>query len=148
NSTATIQFDITLKSPITNGTVVTNQATVILANGTTFAWSDDPNLNGVADPTVPNAQDPTKVTIAVPAGQQLSITNQVSVVGGGPAIPGAQLDYVLTITNIAAVAASNVVITDDLNALQAGQLAYVNSSATLNGITTGVSFAGSTITAD
>src|SRR4029077_1224627 len=63
NGAAVIQFDITLKTPIANGTVVTNQATLRLANGTTFAWSDDPNVNGVADPTVPNGEDPTRVTI-------------------------------------------------------------------------------------
>src|SRR5262249_36857836 len=39
-----IQFDITLKPALTNGTVVTNQATVRLASGI-FAWSDDPNVN-------------------------------------------------------------------------------------------------------
>src|SRR5205823_4673066 len=48
NGEALIQFDITLKPAIANGTVVTNQATVRLANGTTFAWSDDPNVNGTA----------------------------------------------------------------------------------------------------
>src|SRR5207248_10708350 len=41
-----------------------------------------------------------------------------------------------------------VVITDDLNAAQPGQLAYVNLSATMNGSAAGVSFAGSTITAN
>ena len=50
--------------------------------------------------------------------------------------------------NIAAVPATNVVITDDLNASQPGQLTYVNGSAALNGATTGVTFAGSTITVD
>jgi len=45
-----------------NGTVVTNQAT-LFANGTTFAWSDDPNVNGTADPTVAGNVDPTRVTI-------------------------------------------------------------------------------------
>src|SRR5207249_1976686 len=40
NGEAVIQFDITLKPAISNGTVVTNQATLSLANGTTFAWSD------------------------------------------------------------------------------------------------------------
>ncbi len=44
--------------------------------------------------------------------------------------------------------AYNVVITDDLNASQPGQLAYVNRSATMNGSAAGVSFAGSTITAN
>ena len=51
-------------------------------------------------------------------------------------------------TNIAAVPAINVVITDNLNASQPGQLAYVNGSATMNGSAAGVSFAGSTITAN
>ena len=44
--------------------------------------------------------------------------------------------------------AINVVITDDLDASQPGQLAYVSGSATMNGSTAGVSFAGSTITAN
>src|SRR5947199_8905545 len=51
NGEAVIQFDITLKPAVTNGTVVTNQATLFLANGTTFALSDDPNVNGTVDPT-------------------------------------------------------------------------------------------------
>src|SRR5207247_4696084 len=57
-----IQFDITLKPAIANGTVVTNQAT-LFANGTTFALSDDPNINGTADPNVSGDEDPTRVTI-------------------------------------------------------------------------------------
>ena len=82
----------------------------------------------------------------VGAGQQLSISNQVSVVGGGAAVPGAQLEYLLRIVNTGAVPALNVVITDDLNASQPGQLAYLSQSATVNGLAAGVSFAGSTIT--
>src|SRR5262249_45138649 len=63
NSEALIQFDITLKSGLANGTVVANQAMVRLANGTTFAWSDDPNVNGTADPTISGGQDLTRVVI-------------------------------------------------------------------------------------
>ena len=66
NSEALIQFDITLKPNIANGAVVTNQAT-LFANGTTFAWSDDPNVNGTADPTVAGGEDPTRVTITTAA---------------------------------------------------------------------------------
>jgi uncharacterized repeat protein (TIGR01451 family) len=84
----------------------------------------------------------------VGAGQQLSISNQVTVVGGGPAVPGAQLEYVVNVVNTATVPAFNVVVTDDLNASQPGQLAYLNQSATINGSAAGVSFAGSTITAN
>ncbi len=84
----------------------------------------------------------------VSATQQVSISKQVSVVGGGPAIPGAQLDYLISIVNSGAVPAYNVVVTDDLNGSQPGQLAYVNGSAMMNGSAAGVSFAGSTITAN
>src|SRR5262249_17675060 len=48
----------------------------------------------------------------------------------------------------AKVPALYAVITDDLNGSQPGRLAYVNGSATLNGAPTGLTFAGSTITAD
>ena len=64
NGEVLIQFDITLKPAIANGTVVTNQSTLRLANGTIFALSDDPNVNGTADPTVAGDEDPTRVTIA------------------------------------------------------------------------------------
>src|SRR5207249_7109526 len=67
NGEALIQFDITLKPAIATGTVVTDQATLRLANGTTFAWSDDPNVNGTADPTVPGGEDPTRGTTVSPA---------------------------------------------------------------------------------
>src|SRR5207248_6636034 len=51
NGEALIQFDITLKPAIANGTVVTNQSTLRFANGTTVMLSDDPNVSGTADPT-------------------------------------------------------------------------------------------------
>src|SRR5206468_5526385 len=63
NGEALIQFDITLKPAIANGTVVANQSTLRLANGTTFALSDDPNVNGTADPAVSGDEDPTRVRI-------------------------------------------------------------------------------------
>src|SRR5436309_1247846 len=51
NSEVMIQFDITLKPAIANGTVVTNQSTLRLSDGTTLMLSDDPNVSGTADPT-------------------------------------------------------------------------------------------------
>jgi uncharacterized repeat protein (TIGR01451 family) len=53
-----IQFDITLRTAIGNNTIVTNQSTLRLANGTTFAMSDDPNVNGAANPNVAGDEDP------------------------------------------------------------------------------------------
>jgi len=91
------------------------------------------------------ATGPEPTVIAVGVGQQVSIAKQVSVVGGGAALPGATLEYIVNVTNIAAMPATNVVITDDL---ASGQLAYVSGSATMNGSATGVSVAGSTITAN
>src|SRR5262249_1034955 len=97
------------------------------------------------DPRTPIPNDRTCDIVTNPP-QQLSISKQVSVVGGGAAVPASQLEYLVRVVNIPAVPPSNVVIPDALNAPQPGQLAYVNQSATMNGAAAGVSFAGSTIT--
>ena len=94
------------------------------------------------------ATGPEPTLVVVGASQQLSITKQVAVVGGGAALPGAQLEYVVRVLNISAVPALNVVITDNLDAPQPGRLAYVSGSATMNGSAAGVTVAGSTITAN
>jgi uncharacterized repeat protein (TIGR01451 family) len=86
--------------------------------------------------------------VLVGDGQQLSITKQVAVIGGGAALPGSQLEYVVRVVNIAAVPAYTVVLTDDLAADTPGTLLYVDPSATMNGSTAGVTFTGTVITAD
>jgi len=138
NSAAVLQYDLRVNAGTPAGTLISNQA-VVSSTGV-------PNLLTDGDGNPANGAQPTVVVVG--AGQQLSISKQVSVVGGGAAVPGAQLEYVVSVTNIASVPAVNVVITDDLNASQPGQLAYVNLSATMNGSATGVTFAGSTITAN
>src|SRR5262249_36550295 len=85
------------------------------------------------------------VTVVVPG---LAITKQVSVVGGGAAMPGGQLDYLVHVTNVSTNPATSVVITDDLRSAGAGRLTFVNPPATMNGSTTGVTVAGSVLTAD
>jgi fimbrial isopeptide formation D2 family protein len=120
------------------GTLISNQAVV---------YSEElPNLPTDGDGNPATGPEPTVVVVG--AGQQLAITKTVAVVGGGLALSGAQLEYVVTVTNIAAVPAQYVVITDDLAATQSGYLTYVDQSATMNGGMTGVTFAGTTITAD
>ena len=47
-----IQFDVTLAASVVVGTVVTNQSALRLANDTTRALSDDPNVNGPANPDI------------------------------------------------------------------------------------------------
>ena len=135
---AVLQFDLRVNDGTPAGTVISNQAVVDSVEVPDLLTDGDGNPATGPEPTV----------VVVGNGQQLSITKQVAVVGGGAAVPGAQLEYLVRVMNVAAVPAINVVITDDLNATQPGQLTYVNGSATLNGSATGVTFAGSTITAN
>jgi uncharacterized repeat protein (TIGR01451 family) len=96
-------------------------------------------------PGVADCQDAHTVTVAISA---VTITKQVTVVGGGPAVPGATLDYLVHVTNTSANPATPVVITDDLNAAGPGALTYVGGTATMNGSPNGVSVAGNVITAN
>src|SRR5229473_2248561 len=88
----------------------------------------------------------TKIVVVVLPG--LAITKQVSVVGGGAALPGGQLDYLVRVTNPSTSPATSVVITDDLNSAGAGRLTFVNPAATMNGSTAGVTVVGSVLTAN
>ena len=92
----------------------------------------------------------TKIVAVVIPG--LAITKQVAVVGGGAALPGAQLDYLVHVNNPSNnppnFQATSVVITDDLNSAGIGRLTLVNPAPTMNGLTTGVTVVGSVITAD
>jgi len=135
---ATLQYDLRVNLGTPTGTLISNQA-VLTSTG-------QPNLLTDGDGNPGNGPQPTVVVVG--AVQQVSITKQVTVVGGGPALPGSTLEYLVTVANIAAVPAFNVAITDDLDAVTPGTLAYVAGSATMNGAPAGVSVAGSTITAD
>ncbi len=137
-TTAVLQYDLRVDPGTPAGTLISNQAVVESVELPDLLTDGDGNPATGPEPTV----------VVVGASQQVSITKQVTVVGGGAALPGAELEYVVRVTNIAAVPALNVVITDDLDVPQPGQLAYVSASATMNGSTAGVSVAGSTITAD
>jgi uncharacterized repeat protein (TIGR01451 family) len=134
-ASAVLQFNLRVNLGTPAGTLIINQAVVDSVQL--------PNLLTDGDGNPGNGEQPTVVVVG--AVQQLSITKQVTVVGGGPALAGGQLDYVVTVTNIAPLPAINVVINDTL---PLGQLAYVAGSATMNGSASGVSVVGSTITAD
>jgi uncharacterized repeat protein (TIGR01451 family)/fimbrial isopeptide formation D2 family protein len=144
-SQAQIVFDVTLAAPLATGTIVANQASLRLG-GTPFALSDDPNVNGQANPFVAGDEDPTRVQIL--DAQQLAITKQVAVVGGGAAVAGAVLEYLVTVTNIAQVPAFYVVITDDVYVPVPGLLTLDAASVTMNGSTNGITVNSSLITAD
>jgi len=135
---AVVQFDMQVNAGVPTGTLITNQATVYTA--------ELPNLLTDGDGNPATGPEPTVVVVG--DAQQLSVAKDVAVVGGGPAIAGATLEYTVSVRNVGAVPALYVVITDDLDADNPGYLTYVNQSAMMNGVTAGVSFTGTTVTAD
>ena len=135
---AVVQFDLQVNAAVPSGTLITNQAVVYSAEVQNVLTDGDGNPATGPEPTI----------VVVGDAQQLSIIKDVSVVDGGPALAGATLEYVVTVRNVGAVPALYVVITDDLDVPIPGYLTYVDQSATMNGLVDGVSFAGTTITAD
>src|SRR5262252_4855352 len=143
-----VTYQTQLDANTQNGATLTNVA------GTTL-WYNGPSsdtgrqsytctlTNGTRG--VLDCQDAHTVTAVIPA---VTITKQVTAVGGGAAAPGATLDYLVHVTNASANPASPVVITDDLNAAGAGALTYVSGTATMNGSVTGVTVTANVITAD
>jgi uncharacterized repeat protein (TIGR01451 family) len=136
-ASAEVIFDVLVNAGVAAGSVISNQGYV--------ASSGLPSEPTDADGSDSNGDQPT--TIVVGSAQQLLITKEVLVVGGGVAQAGGQLEYVVRITNTGTTPATQVVLTDDLSAL-AGQASYVAGSATLNGSATGVTYAAPVLTAN
>lgn len=136
-ASATVTFDVQVNAGVATGTLISNQGSV--------ASTELPTQLTDADGIASNGFQPTVVVVG--NAQQLTINKEVSVIGGGAATSGGQLEYTVRVTNVSSVAATSVVITDDLSALSS-QITYVAGSATLNGSTAGVSFAGSVLTAN
>jgi len=135
---ATVTLDVTVNGAVPTGTLITNQGDLTsneLATGLTDA-----------DGLPSNGYQPT--VIVVGDVQLLAVTKQVTVVGGGVAEAGGQLEYVIRATNIGSLPATDVVITDDLAPPLGDQVSYVAGSGTLNGAAAGVTFAGTMLTAD
>jgi uncharacterized repeat protein (TIGR01451 family) len=135
---AIVQFDMQVNAGVPTGTLITNQAVV---------YSEElPNLftDGDGDPST----GPEPTVVVVGDAQQLSIAKDVSVVGSGPAVAGATLEYTVSVRNVGAVPALYVVVTDDLDADNPGYLSYVDQSAVMNGLTDGVTVVGNVIMAD
>src|SRR5215469_6925926 len=126
--TIDLRFRATLGSTLAAGTVVTNTGVV--------TWNIPPQTASAS------------VSVTIGAVPGLAITKQVAVVGGGAAMPGGQLDYLVHVTNNSATPVNPAVITDNLNAAGAGALTYVAGTAAMNGSPNGVSAAGNIITAN
>ena len=135
---AVVQFDLLVDSTAVRGSLIVNQATAYSAEVANLLTDGDGNPATGPEPTI----------VVVGDAQALTIVKEVSVVDGGAAIAGATLEYVVTVQNVGAVPALYVTIRDDLNETNPDYLMYVDQSATLNGLATGVSFADPVITAD
>src|SRR5690349_10384776 len=148
NQRLIINYQIQLDANSQNGATLTNVAGAVQwfdgdstnPNRKTFTG---PLTNGT--PGVLDNQDAHTVTVVM---SQLTITKQVTVVGGGAALPGGQLDYLVHVTNASTSPAAPVVITDDLSSAGAGRLTFVNPAATMNGSTAGVTVVHSVLTAN
>ncbi|MFZ2161061.1 MAG: isopeptide-forming domain-containing fimbrial protein [Sideroxyarcus sp.] len=135
---ATIIFDVTVNGGTPAGTVISNQGSV----GSTEQSAEPTDADG----NDANGDQPTQVVVG--STQQLAISKSVTVVGGGAALAGADLEYVIVVTNIGSLPAANVRITDNLDLPVAGQLTYVAGSGTLDGGTAGVTYAAPIVTAN
>jgi uncharacterized repeat protein (TIGR01451 family) len=105
-SSVTLMFTTAVKTPLANGTHVSNQAHVVSDEIVVPVPSDDPATVALDDPTVV-----TVVSAADLGGSTKSVTN----LSGTPitiAKPNDPVRYSLTITNRGDAAATNVVVTD------------------------------------
>jgi uncharacterized repeat protein (TIGR01451 family) len=135
---AVVQFDLRVDDGTPPGTIIANQAVVETAELPDLLTDGDGNPNTGPEPTV----------VVVGNLQELRITKNVSVVGGGPVLAGATLEYVVQVANVGTVPAYQVVIRDDIAVPNPNYLTFVDGSWTLNNATDGITVAGTLLTAD
>jgi uncharacterized repeat protein (TIGR01451 family)/fimbrial isopeptide formation D2 family protein len=136
-SSALITFRIQVNAGVPAGTVISNQGYIASDLLPTEPTDTDGNAA--------NGHQPT--TVIVSSDQQVMITKEVYFIGGDEALPGGELEYVVSVTNTGATPTTNLVITDDLTSLD-GLATYVAGSATLNNLTTGLNYTAPLITAN
>ncbi|MFZ2224428.1 MAG: SdrD B-like domain-containing protein [Candidatus Deferrimicrobium sp.] len=137
-NSAVVTFEARVNDGVPTGTLIVNQGRI--TSGELPPGATD------ADGVPSNGNQPTVVVVG--AVQLLTITKEVSVVGGGIAETGGQLEYVVRVNNIGSLPATRVVVTDNLNPPLGNQVTYVAGSGTLNDSTNGVVYAGAVLTAD
>ena len=133
-----VTFDVLVSGAAIPGTLISNQG-FVSSNEVPVEPSD-------ADGIDANGDQPTVVVVG--NVQQLAITKQVLVVGGGTALAGGQLEYIVRVSNIGSIDANNVVITDDLDLLTgtAGEVTLVSGSNLLDGLVIADNLVGSVLT--
>jgi len=135
---AVVQFDVQVNAAVPPGTLITNQATLYTAEVAVTLTDGD------GDP----ATGPEPTVVVVGDVQQLSIVKDVGVVGGGAALPGATLEYTVTVRNVGTTPAFYVELYDDLDVPNPNYLTYVDQSAEMNGLPDGIVVNGNVIMAD
>ena len=127
---AIIEFEVTLAPVIDNGTEVLNQSELLAAGAAVIALSDDPNINGAADPNVAGDEDPTRIRIvSAPVFRVQKISTDLT---GDPAVllAGETLRYTITVKNIGNADATDARLRDQIPV----NTTYVAGSTTLNGV--------------
>ncbi|MEE8311960.1 MAG: hypothetical protein V3R77_06870, partial [Candidatus Binatia bacterium] len=129
NDSLLIEFEITLAPVIANGSYATNQAQLSIG-GALFADSDDPNVNGPADPMVAGDEDPTRVLIQ--SAPDFQVQKVSSYITGDPnlLLAGETLRYTITVKNIGNDDAADAMLRDQIPV----NTQYVAGSTTLNGV--------------
>ena len=102
---AVVEFLLRVDDNTAHGSLIVNQAEVSSYALPTVLTDGD------GDP----ATGPEPTIVVVGDAQQLSISKTVAVVGGGPAIAGAILEYTVRVLNVSLVPAMYVTIYDDLD---------------------------------
>lgn len=121
---AEIIFDVVIQPSALPGSIIQNQSLITSTNfGDELSDADGNDENG-DQPTV----------IGVGASENILVTKEVVVVGGGQAEPDRQLQYIIQVDNIGTVAIPNLVVEDSIPA----NTTYVDNSARLNGSANGI----------
>ena len=124
-----IEFEVQLAPVIANDSIVLNQSQ---ANslGYTVAVSDDPYVNGAADPNVAGDEDPTEILIQ--SAPEFVVEKISSYLDGNPNVllAGERLRYTITVQNTGTDNATGVYIVDQVPAYTT----YIADSTTLNGV--------------
>lgn len=124
-----VEFEVQLAPVIANDSIVLNQSEVNFL-GYPIAISDDPYVNGAADPNVAGDEDPTEILIQ--SAPEFVVQKVSSYPDGDPNVllAGETLRYTITVQNVGADNATGVYLVDQIPA----NTAYVAGSTTLNGV--------------
>lgn len=126
--TVLIEFEARLAPSIANGRFVYNQSG-FYTGGLQIAVSDDPNVNGQADPVIVGDEDPTQVLIE--SAPYFDVDKISTYLDGDPNVllAGERLRYTITVRNTGTDSVTDASLRDALPAYTT----YVAGSTTLNG---------------